>query len=169
MIVDAHSTGSKLTTERIQREIAGFERKYKIKMTQHEIIAMIDETLAGKEDLLHQAGKDGKSQYSGISRKPKNNKITNEVLQEEQKKQEEAVKAAQGGVVGGKQRVRLDLSKMPSSKKKCTCGVKDFLKELMRRVKGLDDRLQDFRDDLTLKMQGEPSMDILQPCNHDTK
>ena len=75
-----HSTGSKLTTEKIQREIAGFERKYKIKMTQKEIIAMIDETLAGKEDHFFQAGKDGKSQYSGISRKPKNRKITNEVL-----------------------------------------------------------------------------------------
>lgn len=96
----------------------------------------------------------------GGSRKQKQSKLAAEVLHEEQKKLE-AARAARALVLQ-------ESTKAPArKKKKCSCGVRDFMKELIRRLRGFEDRLHEFKEDLALKRRGLPTKDVLQGCRHD--
>lgn len=36
---------------------------------------------------------------------------------------------------------------------KCSCGVRDFLKQLVRRLRGFDDKLPHYRDELKKRLR----------------
>jgi len=110
--------------------------------------------------------KRGQLQRAGGQGKQKKGTLVAEVVREEQLRRRTQEKSAGLGLENQKS----DKGKKIVGvlrKKGCTCGVKDFLKELVKKLKGYDANLAEFKKDLALRKGGRPANGVLQPCSHD--